>query len=115
MKRIIIIYLIIMFLVANSSISMAKTDSIILEGEMQQINMQMLELVQEGREDLTDEDILFVSESKTGYYSIGGPMRLGGILAGATDDQLIKLYGFGKVLGQCFQIVDDLLDLTSGQ
>jgi len=68
---------------------------------------------QDNRMDLIDEDILFISESKTGYYSIAGPMRLGAILGGATKAQLEKIYNFGKVLGQCFQIVDDLLDLTS--
>lgn len=40
-------------------------------------------------------------------------MRLGGILAGATEKQLADIYEFGKVLGRSFQIVDDLLDLTS--
>ena len=68
---------------------------------------------QENKLDLTDKDILLISESKTGYYTIAGPMRLGAILGGATENQLALIYGFGKKLGQCFQIIDDLLDLTS--
>lgn len=68
---------------------------------------------QEGRNDLTDEDILFILESKTGYYTIAGPMRLGAILGGASEKQLEEIYEFGKILGRSFQIVDDLLDLTS--
>lgn len=72
-----------------------------------------LKWTQENNQNLTDEDILFILESKTGYYTIGGPMRLGAILAGTTKSQLDQLYEFGKVLGQCFQVVDDLLDLTS--
>lgn len=68
---------------------------------------------QENKINLTDEDILLILESKTGYYTIAGPMRLGAVLAGATQPQLIKLYGFGKLMGYCFQIKDDLLDLTS--
>jgi len=68
---------------------------------------------QENKADLTDKDILFILESKTGYYTIAGPMRLGAILAGANKKQLNKLYRFGKLLGYCFQIKDDLLDLTS--
>ena len=67
---------------------------------------------QEAKTDLTDEDILFILESKTGYYTIAGPMRLGAILAGATNKQLADIYEFGKILGRAFQIVDDLLDLT---
>jgi len=62
---------------------------------------------------LTDEDILFILESKTAYYTIAGPMRLGAILAGASGEQLEAIYEFGKPLGYCFQIRDDILDLTS--
>jgi len=68
---------------------------------------------QEKKTDLTDKDVLFILESKTGYYTIGGPMRLGAILAGATEKQLADIYEFGKILGRSFQIIDDLLDLTS--
>jgi len=67
---------------------------------------------QEGKIDLTDEDILFILESKTGYYTIAGPMRLGAILADATEKQLADIYEFGKILGRSFQIIDDLLDIT---
>lgn len=62
---------------------------------------------------LSDEDILLILESKTGYYTIAGPMRLGAILGGVNHEQLDKIYIFGKLLGFCFQIKDDLLDLTS--
>jgi geranylgeranyl diphosphate synthase type II len=68
---------------------------------------------QENKQDLTDDDILLILESKTGYYTVAGPMRLGAIIAGATQDQLDKIYNFGKLTGYCFQIKDDLLDLTS--
>ena len=63
--------------------------------------------------DLIQQDILLILESKTGYYTIAGPMRLGAILAGATNDQLNIIYKFGVLLGRSFQIIDDLLDLTS--
>ena len=68
---------------------------------------------QDNRFDLTQDDILLILESKTGYYTIAGPMRLGAILAGATDSQLESIYKFGILVGRSFQIVDDLLDLTS--
>ncbi len=68
---------------------------------------------QDNRLDLNEEDILLILESKTGYYTIAGPMRLGAILAGASDSQLESIYNFGVLLGRSFQIVDDLLDLTS--
>lgn len=68
---------------------------------------------QENKKDLTDEDILLILESKTGYYTVAGPMREGAIIAGATPEQLEKIYHFGKLTGYCFQIKDDLLDLIS--
>lgn len=68
---------------------------------------------QENKKNLTEDDIFFILESKTGFYTIAGPMRLGAILAGANSDQLEKIYKFGVLLGRSFQIIDDLLDLTS--
>ncbi|MFH1561525.1 MAG: polyprenyl synthetase family protein [Patescibacteria group bacterium] len=68
---------------------------------------------QDNRVDLKEEDILLILESKTAYYTIAGPMRLGAILAGANKKQLDLIYQLGKPLGYCFQIRDDLLDLTS--
>lgn len=68
---------------------------------------------QENKIDLTDEDWFFVADGKTAYYSIAGPMRLGAIIAGATEEQLEELFNFGTYLGRCFQIRDDILDLTS--
>jgi geranylgeranyl diphosphate synthase type II len=65
------------------------------------------------KKDMTDEDVLLILESKTGYYTVAGPMREGAIIAGATPDQLEKIYHYGKLTGYVFQIKDDLLDLTS--
>jgi len=67
----------------------------------------------ENRFDLSIEDVLLILESKTGYYTIAGPMRLGAIIAGASQYQLKQIYKFGVILGRSFQIIDDLLDLTS--
>ncbi len=69
--------------------------------------------IEDNRYDLTVDDVLLIAESKTCYYTISGPMRLGAILAGATDQQLDSIYRFGQMLGRAFQITDDLLDLTS--
>lgn len=63
--------------------------------------------------DFTEEDWYFIGYSKSGYYSIGGPVRLGAIIANATSSQLNILSKFGLELGACWQLVDDLLDITS--
>ena len=60
---------------------------------------------------LEDDEYFFIADSKSAYYTIAGPIRLGAILAGATEDQLDKLTEFGLYLGRCFQLVDDILDL----
>jgi len=69
--------------------------------------------MQANKTDLVDDDWFFVANSKTSYYSIAGPIRLGGLVAGATSSQLESLSELGNPLGYCFQLVDDLLDLTS--
>lgn len=53
----------------------------------------------------------FVADSKSAYYSIAGPMRLGAILAKVNENKLNKITEFGLHLGRCFQLVDDILDL----
>lgn len=62
---------------------------------------------------ISDRDWFFIADGKTSYYTITCPMRLGVIIAGANERQLGCLNRFGLYLGRCFQLVDDLLDLTS--
>jgi len=69
--------------------------------------------IEENKLDLNEENVLFVIGGKTTYYSICGPLRLGGIISGMNGEQLNMLFEFGVPLGRCFQIRDDLLDLTS--
>jgi geranylgeranyl diphosphate synthase type II len=38
---------------------------------------------------------------------------VGGIIAGATEEQLDKLRAYGERIGLAFQIADDILDVTS--
>lgn len=68
---------------------------------------------QENKLDLTDEDVFLIMESKTCYYTIAGPMRLGAIIARATEKELEIIYDFGRNLGRAFQIIDDVLDISS--
>lgn len=72
-----------------------------------------LKLIKESKNQVGEDTIYLISESKTGYYTIAGPMMLGAILGNATQSQLESIYKFGILLGRSFQIIDDLLDLTS--
>ena len=69
--------------------------------------------IQKNITDFSDNDWLFISDGKTSYYTIAGPMRLGAIIAGVNYKQLEKITEFGLFLGRCFQLVDDILDVTS--
>lgn len=62
---------------------------------------------------ITDKDWYFICDGKTSYYTIACPMRLGAIIAGAMKSQLNSLAEFGVYLGRAFQLVDDILDVTS--
>ena len=60
---------------------------------------------------LSESEYYFVADSKSGYYSIAGPMRLGAVLGKANSKQLEKITEFGLHLGRCFQLIDDILDI----
>jgi octaprenyl-diphosphate synthase len=42
-------------------------------------------------------------------------MRLGAVLAGATEAEETSLAAYGRAVGLAFQIVDDVLDLTASE
>ncbi len=65
------------------------------------------------RFDISEEDYFFAVDGKTCFYSIAGPMRLGAIISGATEKQLDALAEFGIYLGRSFQLIDDILGVTS--
>ena len=57
-------------------------------------------------------DVDTMHDLKTSSYSTRGPVRLGGVLGGADDEQLAALEAYGTPLGAAFQLRDDLLDFT---
>ncbi|MHA1169163.1 MAG: polyprenyl synthetase family protein [Candidatus Hodarchaeales archaeon] len=67
--------------------------------------------------DISLEDVFYIIDGKTGYYTVAGPMRLGAVIAGYDPQKNPELFKnineFGLNLGRSFQIVDDLLDLTT--
>ncbi len=58
------------------------------------------------------ETLQAVHRSKTGAL-ITASARIGGVAAGASPDSLAALARYGDDLGLAFQIVDDVLDVTS--
>lgn len=58
-------------------------------------------------------DWYFIADGKTGYYSFAAPLRLAGLIKEVSAQKLCYLTEFGLELGRCFQLVDDILDVTS--
>lgn len=59
---------------------------------------------------LTKEKLLYIHENKTGAL-IEASMMIGGILAGASDEDVKKLEKAASDIGIAFQIRDDILDV----
>lgn len=81
-------------------------------GQHGMIAGQVLDMEQEGRTDVTAEQLRTMCDFKTGAL-IRVACRMGCIAAGATQEQIAAADAYGSYLGLAFQIVDDILDVTS--
>ncbi len=75
----------------------------IMGGELMDVDMAIT-----GRPS-SPERLLAICQYKTASYSFQTPLRLGAILAGASDSTQEQLHHFGHSLGIAFQLADDLL------
>jgi len=75
------------------------------------IGGQLLDLEGEGRP-LALADLERIHRLKTGAL-ITASVRLGGLAAGASDEQLAAFTRYGDAIGLAFQIADDVLDVTA--
>ena len=73
---------------------------------------QVLELQHLFDVDRTEEGYLSAIEGKTAAL-FATSCRVGGMVSGVPDPTLDALTRFGRHLGMCFQIVDDVLDITA--
>jgi geranylgeranyl diphosphate synthase type II len=78
---------------------------------------QAMELawVREHAWDLDERDYLRMVHKKTSWYTFLTPMVVGGIAAGASDEELVRLRLLGSLMGSAFQIKDDLLNLQADE
>ncbi|HMA98847.1 MAG TPA: polyprenyl synthetase family protein [Wenzhouxiangella sp.] len=81
---------------------LANTTNTIAEGEV-------LQLMQMGNLELTERDYFRVISDKTACL-FAASARLGGVIAGQETGVCDQLANFGLLLGQAFQITDDVLD-----
>ncbi|MEO6348457.1 MAG: polyprenyl synthetase family protein [Aquaticitalea sp.] len=80
----------------------SKTALEVCEGQQYDIDF-------ETRDDVSIDDYLKMVECKTAVL-VGAAMKMGAIVAKATESDQNKIYDFGKNLGIAFQLQDDYLD-----
>lgn len=80
---------------------------VMVEGELLQLNQ--LKVI-----DLAESDYLDLCYRKTAFM-FAACMRLGAVAAGSAEETELQLGLYGTNLGLAFQVVDDLLDLTSSE
>lgn len=73
---------------------------------------ELTQLTTVGKVDITENQYFDILRRKTAYL-FSACCEIGGILAGATDEQVTALAEYGLNLGIAFQLADDLLDFTS--
>jgi geranylgeranyl diphosphate synthase type II len=75
------------------------------------IGGQMADIENEGKQ-VDAATLEYIHRSKTGAL-IAASAAVGGIIAGASDDEIEGLRAYGQHIGLAFQIADDILDVTS--
>ncbi len=80
-------------------------------GSKKLVGGQVLDLEGEGRE-LSLDELRAIHNGKTTALILAS-LRLGGMCANCSSEQLKSLSDFGNNLGLAFQIIDDILDITS--
>jgi len=63
---------------------------------------------------LSEQDYFHIIRNKTASL-LGAAAMIGGMISGATREELDALHAYGISLGMAFQIVDDVLDYQSNQ
>ncbi|MCR5102194.1 MAG: polyprenyl synthetase family protein [Butyrivibrio sp.] len=75
---------------------------------------QCADIVAEGKNSSSEEEIIFIHEHKTAAM-IESSLMIGAVLAGADDETVKKLEKTGSNVGIAFQIQDDILDVIGDE
>jgi octaprenyl-diphosphate synthase len=92
----------------------SRVSSILTDVSMRMIEGEIKEYGLSRKLDLAESDYLDVIDKKTAAL-ISASCRLGGILGQASGSREEALADYGRNLGLCFQLVDDLLDYTGDE
>lgn len=86
----------------------------LIEITQKMVEGELLQLTLLGKSKVTQEQILDIVERKTAYL-FSGCMKLPALAAGLNHGASEGLGDVGKCLGMAFQLVDDILDLSSSK
>ncbi|AKG24055.1 geranylgeranyl diphosphate synthase CrtE [Calothrix sp. 336/3] len=75
---------------------------------------QVVDLESEGKTDTSLETLDYIHTHKTGAL-LEACVVCGGVIAGASPENLQRLSTYAKNIGLAFQIIDDILDITATQ
>ena len=75
---------------------------------------QQYDLDFENRDNVPEAEYLEMIRLKTSVL-LAASLKLGGMLAGASEEDLENLYAYGETMGLAFQLQDDLLDVYADQ
>jgi geranylgeranyl diphosphate synthase type I len=70
---------------------------------------QFADLINDARRHPSLDEVLDVARRKSGNYTVRRPLELGAALAGCDDHVLAMLGGYGELVGEAYQLRDDLL------
>jgi geranylgeranyl diphosphate synthase type I len=70
---------------------------------------QYLELELSASDLISEDDARRVAVLKSGRYSVREPLVIGATLGGASSELIVELAAAGELLGEAFQLADDLL------
>ena len=70
---------------------------------------QFADLVNDARRAPTLDEVLDVTRRKSGHYTVRRPLELGAALAGCDERTLAALGAYGSLIGEAFQLRDDVL------
>ncbi len=78
---------------------------------------QMLDIIWSNPEHISDENIAHtIASMKTAHYTVSGPLRLGYLLAGGSDDvEMQRLADCGYSIGFAFQMRDDIIGVFGNE
>jgi geranylgeranyl diphosphate synthase type II len=91
----------------------AMTEMAFASGIRGMVGGQVVDILYEGKN--IDEDLLkYMHSHKTGAL-LTASVKIGAILAGASQKQLEVLTGYAEKIGLMYQIIDDILDVTGDE